>query len=179
MFKIRSSVFETNSSSSHTITICDEGEFEIWKSGKMKHVLFCPYSPLYGDKISLSGSKLFFSVEEAILMLESIGHYPQKYSNDIPMHGFSNHRDRENMINILNSINEIKQKSVNPQDDIERLIDNNIVVIRQVFLHTDARFYFSYKDFVQAAEDRDKKIIEEKILTGNETLLLVGTYSKG
>ena len=34
MFKIRRNVFETNSSSTHTITICSEKEYGEWKKGK-------------------------------------------------------------------------------------------------------------------------------------------------
>jgi hypothetical protein len=35
MIQIRSSVFETNSSSTHSITICTENEFERWQKGEM------------------------------------------------------------------------------------------------------------------------------------------------
>ena len=33
--KIRRSVFETNSSSTHSLTICSEDEFEAWKRGEL------------------------------------------------------------------------------------------------------------------------------------------------
>lgn len=34
MFKIRRNVFETNSSSTHTITICSEEDYKGWEEGK-------------------------------------------------------------------------------------------------------------------------------------------------
>lgn len=35
MLQIRRNVFETNSSSTHSITICSEDEYEMWKSGDL------------------------------------------------------------------------------------------------------------------------------------------------
>jgi hypothetical protein len=37
MKTIRRCVFETNSSSTHSITIVSEEEFELWKNGKLLH----------------------------------------------------------------------------------------------------------------------------------------------
>lgn len=35
MIQIRSSIFETNSSSTHSITICLKSDYDLWKQGKL------------------------------------------------------------------------------------------------------------------------------------------------
>lgn len=40
MIQIRNSIFETNSSSVHSITMCSENEFKEWEKG---NVLYCTY----------------------------------------------------------------------------------------------------------------------------------------
>jgi hypothetical protein len=35
MIQVRKSIFETNSSSTHSLTLCDESEFEKWKNGEL------------------------------------------------------------------------------------------------------------------------------------------------
>lgn len=47
MLQIRRNVFETNSSSTHSITICTEDEYEMWKRGK---VYWSPYSEAFVSK---------------------------------------------------------------------------------------------------------------------------------
>lgn len=49
--KIRKGVFETNSSSTHSLTMCSEEEFEAWKRGE---VLFQEY----GEENFISATKL-------------------------------------------------------------------------------------------------------------------------
>jgi len=45
-YQIRKSAFETNSSSTHTLTICTQDEFDQFKQGKKVYVY-----GLYGDKL--------------------------------------------------------------------------------------------------------------------------------
>ena len=49
--QVRRGVFETNSSSTHSLTMCSEEEFEAWKRGE---VLFQPY----GKKDFVSATEL-------------------------------------------------------------------------------------------------------------------------
>ncbi len=49
--QVRCGVFETNSSSTHSMTMCSEEEFEAWKRGE---VLFQPY----GEKDFVSATEL-------------------------------------------------------------------------------------------------------------------------
>ena len=35
MISVRKNVFETNSSSTHSITMCSENEYDKWKSGEL------------------------------------------------------------------------------------------------------------------------------------------------
>lgn len=45
--QIRRGVFETNSSSVHSLTMCTAEEYQKWKDGK---VLFCKYEDMFGTK---------------------------------------------------------------------------------------------------------------------------------
>lgn len=53
MIQIRNSIFETNSSSVHSITMCMNDEYERWSNGEL---YFCPYG----------GDKKFITKEEAL-----------------------------------------------------------------------------------------------------------------
>lgn len=52
--QIRRGVYETNSSSSHSITMCSEEEFEKWKDGK---ILFNLWKEEFVDVVNLSNSQ--------------------------------------------------------------------------------------------------------------------------
>lgn len=47
MKQIRNQVFETNSSSTHSITICTEDEYEMWKRGE---VYWCRWNETFVSK---------------------------------------------------------------------------------------------------------------------------------
>lgn len=44
MISIRNNVFETNSSSTHSITMCSKEEYNIWKQGQ---TLYDPYTDMF------------------------------------------------------------------------------------------------------------------------------------
>lgn len=52
--QIRRGVYETNSSSSHSITMCSEEEFEKWKDGKL---LFDSWKEEFVDVVNLSNNQ--------------------------------------------------------------------------------------------------------------------------
>lgn len=52
--QIRRGVFETNSSSTHSITMCSEQEFEDWKNGK---ILFDKWSDVFIDETRIELDK--------------------------------------------------------------------------------------------------------------------------
>lgn len=51
MISVRQSVFETNSSSTHSVTICNESDYERWKRGE---ILFAPYENRFVENLPLS-----------------------------------------------------------------------------------------------------------------------------
>lgn len=51
MIQVRHGVFETNSSSTHSITMCSEEEFNKWKAGEL---LFDCYNECFAKNIELS-----------------------------------------------------------------------------------------------------------------------------
>lgn len=51
MIQVRGKVFETNSSSTHSLTMCSEEEFNKWKSGEL---LFDYYNDCFAQSIALS-----------------------------------------------------------------------------------------------------------------------------
>ncbi len=62
MKQIRRSIFETNSSSTHTITMCMKSDYDAWKAGKV-------YLNAYG-------TKRFVTKEEAIDILKKYHYHP-------------------------------------------------------------------------------------------------------
>ena len=52
--QVRHSVFETNSSSTHSLTICSEEKFEAWKKGE---ILFNSWSEKFENVIQLTDSQ--------------------------------------------------------------------------------------------------------------------------
>ena len=66
MIKIRRNVFETNSSSTHSITMCMESEYDAWKRGEL-YLCICEYG--FSDicrAVKTAGFKAeqFYPVEE-------------------------------------------------------------------------------------------------------------------
>lgn len=51
MVQIRNSVFETNSSSTHSLTMCSEDEFNKWKAGEL---LFNSWNDCFVENITLN-----------------------------------------------------------------------------------------------------------------------------
>ena len=47
MIQVRRNVFETNSSSTHSITICTEDEYEMWKRGE---IYWCRWNEAFVSK---------------------------------------------------------------------------------------------------------------------------------
>lgn len=89
MLQVRRNVFETNSSSTHSITICTEDEYEMWKRGE-----------IYWDR----WNETFVSKEEAeegfsksryddfnyYLYVESLYTF-DRYNDDIEMETYEQH----------------------------------------------------------------------------------------
>lgn len=61
MIQIRNSVFETNSSSTHSLNICTKQTWLDWKEGKL---LYCPYSNRFIDNYLLSEDKKMARLKE-------------------------------------------------------------------------------------------------------------------
>lgn len=59
--QIRHGVFETNSSSTHSLTMCSEEEFEQWKKGEL---LFDEYSELFVKANSLSDDDKKYAAQD-------------------------------------------------------------------------------------------------------------------
>lgn len=75
MIQIRRGVFETNSSSTHSITICSESEFDKWKNGKVY------FNDSYYS--SLKGEGQWLTKEEAIRAIISSGYPPKENPYDM------------------------------------------------------------------------------------------------
>lgn len=59
--QIRRGVYETNSSSSHSITMCNEEEFEKWKDGK---ILFDAWKEEFVDNVNLTDDQKEYARKE-------------------------------------------------------------------------------------------------------------------
>lgn len=59
--QIRRGVYETNSSSSHSITMCREEEFEKWKDGK---ILFDAWKEEFVDNVNLTDDQKEYARKE-------------------------------------------------------------------------------------------------------------------
>lgn len=59
--QIRRGVYETNSSSSHSITMCSEEEFEKWKDGK---ILFDAWKEEFVDNVNLTDDQKEYARKE-------------------------------------------------------------------------------------------------------------------
>ena len=70
MIQIRQGVFETNSSSTHSITITSESDFDKWKNGEV--YLNCGWWSRSDDP---NNDKTFLTKDEAINLLKSDKYY--------------------------------------------------------------------------------------------------------
>lgn len=73
MIQIRRGVFETNSSSTHSITICSESEFDKWKEGKV----------YFNDSWALCDDPQWLTKEETIKAIISCGFPPKENPYDM------------------------------------------------------------------------------------------------
>lgn len=69
MIQVRKNVFETNSSSTHTMVMCIDSDYDKWVKGK---VYYCSWFPYKADK-SLEKESNFYTEEEARAVCESAG----------------------------------------------------------------------------------------------------------
>lgn len=81
MIKVRKNVFETNSSSTHSITMCMKDEYDDWENGKVF------LNNFWENSSSLYKDKTFVTKDEAIDILQK-----SKFYN------FINYNDNENEI---------------------------------------------------------------------------------
>lgn len=73
MRQVRNNVFETNSSSTHSIAICTENEFNLWMAGKLYK------NSVWVHKMSTPLEKQkFLNIDEAITLIKSNRHYREK-----------------------------------------------------------------------------------------------------
>ena len=70
MIQVRQGVFETNSSSTHSITMCTKNEFNEWVGGKIYRNDGCWY-----DSTSVLKDKDFLTYDEAIELIKSSKYY--------------------------------------------------------------------------------------------------------
>ena len=78
MKQIRRNVFETNSSSTHSLTMCSKNEYDMWESGKV----YLNESGGYGSN-SIYKNKQFVTREEAIDILTNNKYPPSKNLNTL------------------------------------------------------------------------------------------------
>lgn len=74
--QIRNGVFETNSSSTHSLTMCSAEEYERWKKGEL---LFKTWSDTFVEKTSLTQEQLN-DLEEG--ELDDFKSYSEYWDND-------------------------------------------------------------------------------------------------
>lgn len=79
MIQVRQGVFETNSSSTHSITMCTKNEFNEWVDGKIYRNDGCWY-----DSTSVLKDKDFLTYDEAIELIKSSKYYkPMKEDENV------------------------------------------------------------------------------------------------
>lgn len=69
MIQVRKNVFETNSSSTHSLVMCTSSEYEKWAKGE---IYYCDWLPYKADE-SLKKKDNFYTEEEAKAICESAG----------------------------------------------------------------------------------------------------------
>ena len=79
MIQVRQGVFETNSSSTHSITMCTKNEFNEWVDGKIYRNDGCWYG-----STSVLKDKDFLTYDEAIELIKSSKYYePMKEDKNV------------------------------------------------------------------------------------------------
>jgi hypothetical protein len=94
--QIRQSVFETNSSSVHSITMCTENEFDEWRNGKIYR-----NNGWWGSSTSTLKQKCFLTQDEAIELIKSSNWYEpmneyediDSYFREYDIHSYENWGD--------------------------------------------------------------------------------------
>jgi len=69
MLQVRHGVFETNSSSTHSITLCKKSEYDAWRNGEIY------LNDGWWSKELENKDKKFLTKEEAIKLISDSGHY--------------------------------------------------------------------------------------------------------
>ncbi len=69
MIQIRQNLFETNSSSTHSLIICREDEFDKWKNGEVYLIVDIPWG-IKTKEVEAIKNKTFISKEDAAIILE-------------------------------------------------------------------------------------------------------------
>ena len=69
MIQIRQNIFETNSSSTHSLTICRKDEFDKWKNGEVYLIADIPWG-VETKEVEAMKNKTFISQEDALIILE-------------------------------------------------------------------------------------------------------------
>lgn len=77
MIQVRQGVFETNSSSVHSITMCTQNEFDDWRNGKVYR-----NDGWWGGSNSSLENKTFLTRDEAIELIKSSNWYKPMYECD-------------------------------------------------------------------------------------------------
>ena len=79
MIQVRQGVFETNSSSTHSITMCTKNEFNEWVDGKIYR-----NDGYWGNSTSALKDKDFLTYDEAIELIKSSEYYePMKEDENV------------------------------------------------------------------------------------------------
>lgn len=68
MIKIRQNVFETNSSSTHSLVMCDDNEYQKWQDGE---IFYCSWFPYDADETLKHETSHFYTKDEAKAICES------------------------------------------------------------------------------------------------------------
>lgn len=69
MIQIRQNIFETNSSSTHSLTICRKDEFDKWNNGEVYLIVDIPWE-IKTKEVEAMKNKTFISKEDAVVILE-------------------------------------------------------------------------------------------------------------
>lgn len=77
MYQIRHGVFETNSSSTHSISICKKSEYDAWVRGEVYL-----NDGWWGKVENEDKNKKFLTKEEAMKLIADHGYYEDVYSLD-------------------------------------------------------------------------------------------------
>ena len=75
--QIRQGVFETNSSSTHSITMCTKNEFNDWRNGKLYR-----NNGWWSSSTSELKNKAFLTYDEAIELIKTSAYYAPIEEND-------------------------------------------------------------------------------------------------